>query len=283
MIYQEKTYPRVYDLGHEPTTPWVRFRLTLQRVTTQAWYQLLSLKAQDNLTFMNFGYSPESPGLNPLELESADEINRDTIQLYHRVASAVSLRGKDVLEVGSGRGGGAAFVRKYLQPRSMTGVDFCGRAVAFCKRRHTMDGLAYKRGDAEALPFPSGSFDAVVNVESCHCYRSVDRFLGEVSRVLRGNGNLLFADVGPQLYTDALRTQMERSGLSIVEEEDIGAGVVRALALNSVRHRASIHSEVPVGLRTVFSNFSGIEGTPVFEAIRSGEWKYVRYVLRKPA
>lgn len=261
--------------------PSLRFRLALQKVNTKVWYQLLSLKAQDNLTFMNYGYTPEHSDSNSVQLESADECNRDTIQLYHRVAAAVDLRGKDVLEVGSGRGGGAAFIQKYLHPRSMTGVDFCSRAIAFCKRRHVMQGLSFKRGDAEELPFPAESFDAVVNLESCHCYRSVDRYLAEVVRVLRSGGHLLFADVGPKLYIDAVGKQLERSGLLIVEREDITSDVIRALELNSSRHSASIEQEVPFGLRTMFRNFAGIKGTPVFDAIRTGEWTYVRYVLRK--
>jgi ubiquinone/menaquinone biosynthesis C-methylase UbiE len=43
-------------------------------------------------------------------------------------------------------------------------------------------------GDAENLPFPQVSFDAVINVESAHCYGSIERFLAEVHRVLRPGG-----------------------------------------------------------------------------------------------
>jgi len=281
VLYQEKTYPRIYGLGSKPMTMGLRIRLALQKLNTKVWYQVLSLKARDNLTFMNYGYTPGNPDVTPLELEAADEPNRHTIQLYYRVAGGISLRGKDVLEVGSGRGGGAAFIRTYLHPRSVTGVDFCGRAVAFCKSRHSPDRLSFKRGDAELLPFPAQSFDAVVNVESCHCYRSVERFLSEVVRVLRCDGYLLFADVGPKAYIDAVRKQLEQCGLSVIEQEDITSNVVQALELNSQRHSASIQKEVPIGLRTVFRNFAGVEGTPVFDAMLKREWEYVRYVLRK--
>jgi ubiquinone/menaquinone biosynthesis C-methylase UbiE len=282
MLYKKKkTYPRVYGLGTERVSVWLRARLALQKRVTRAWYQYLSHKAQADLTFMNFGYAHADTEVGRLALEAVDERNRQTIQLYNRVTSAVDLRDKDVLEVGSGRGGGAAFVHKYLDPRSMTGVDFCAKAVAFCERTHGREGLSFCKGDAERLPFPADSFDALVNVESCHCYISVDRFLEQVVRVLRKGGYFLFTDMGPKPYVDALRLQLARCGLAMVEEEVITQNVIRALEITSERNTAQINREVPRGLRKAFSNFAGVKDTPVFEAFQSGEWEYVRFVLCK--
>ena len=50
-------------------------------------------------------------------------------------------------------------------------------------------------GDAESLPFGDEMFDAVVNVESSHCYGSTPAFLAQVKRVLRCGGHFLFADL----------------------------------------------------------------------------------------
>lgn len=282
MLYKEKrTYPRIFGLERGRIGRWGRARLAIQKFNTKVWYQLVSFKAEDDLTFMNFGYAPHDNGGAVLELAPSDECNRLPTQLYNRVIGATDLRGKDVLEVGSGRGGGSAFVDRHFRPRSMTGVDFCSRAVAFCRRRHGHSTLSFKRGDAEKLPFPAASFDAVVNVESCHCYVSVERFLEQVVRVLRQGGHFLFADVGPRPYILALREQLGRCGLSIVEEEDITSNVVRALAITSERNTESIQEQVPPGLRSTFRNFSGVEGSPVFGALSTGEWLYVRFLLEK--
>jgi ubiquinone/menaquinone biosynthesis C-methylase UbiE len=283
MLYKEKrTYPRIYGLGNKPLGPWLRSRLALQKLNTKLWYSTLSLLAQDDVTFLNYGYATSGAGGTTLQLEAVDEANRYPIQLYNRVASAVDLRGKDVLEVGSGRGGGAAFIKKYLHLRSMTGVDFCGKAVQFCRRRHRHEKLSFIQGDAENLPFPEEFFDAVVNLESCHCYVSVTRFFAQAARVLRRGGHLLFADVGPKPYIDTLREHIARCGLSIEEEEDITLAVTRALEITSEENRKKIKQQVPFGLRSIFSNFAGIQDTPVFEACGTGEWVYVRFVLRKP-
>jgi ubiquinone/menaquinone biosynthesis C-methylase UbiE len=282
MLYKDKkTYPRIYGLGNKPLGLWLRARLALQKFNTKLWYYTLSLLAQDDVTFLNYGYATTDSGDDALQLEAADEANRYPIQLYNRVVGAVDLRGKDVLEVGSGRGGGAAFIKKYLHLRSMTGVDFCGKAVKFCQRRHDHEKLSFIQGDAENLPFPAEFFDAVVNLESCHCYTSVTRFLTQASRVLRSGGHLLFADVGPKPYIDTLRGHIAQCGLSIEEEEDITPAVSRALRITSEPNRKKIQEEVPVVLRSIFRNFAAIRDTPVFEACGTGEWVYVRFVLKK--
>ena len=56
--------------------------------------------------------------------------------------------------------------------------------------------VAFVQGDSEALPFPNGSFDVVINVESSHTYPHFDRFAAEVWRVLRTNGTFLITDFG---------------------------------------------------------------------------------------
>jgi hypothetical protein len=55
-------------------------------------------------------------------LQPGDEPNRPCIQLYHHVATQVALRGKNVLEVSCGHGGGAAYLGRALQPQSYTAL-----------------------------------------------------------------------------------------------------------------------------------------------------------------
>src|ERR1043166_502662 len=86
-----------------------------RRLLWKPIYELLAkrFKVKD-WSFMNFGYAPS--GNEPfLKLADEDEINRYSIQLYHYLALKTALAGLDVLEVGSGRGGGAVFIKKYHQ------------------------------------------------------------------------------------------------------------------------------------------------------------------------
>jgi SAM-dependent methyltransferase len=248
----------------------------------RGWYQCLSaLDKEADVTFMNYGYAPLDFRGAGIALSEEDQANRYGIQLYQRVAEAVDLQGKDVLEVGCGRGGGAFFIGSYFKPRSVTGVDFSGNAVAFCKSHYRLGGLSFLRGDAEDLPCPSNSFDAVINVESSHCYNSLERFLREVVRVLRPQGSFLFADLCPRKQVPSLREKLSRSGLSILEEERITSNVLRALELDNERRLSLIRSKAPLFLRDRVRQFAGVVGSPVYRRFHSGEWEYLRFVLQK--
>lgn len=74
-------------------------------------------------------------------------------------------------------------------------MDYSPQAVAFCQAPQRHSRLVFKQVDAEKLPFPDGSFDAVINVESSHCYGSVPAFLAEVTRYCAPRGCFLHADL----------------------------------------------------------------------------------------
>lgn len=254
----------------------------VKKIVIRAWYQYLSALDRDaSVTFMNYGYAPLNSQAREIELRPEDQPNRYCIQLYQRVSEAVELRGKNLLEVGSGRGGGASFVARYRQPRSMTGVDFSSKAIAFCRNHYRVEGLSFLHGDAERLPLPADSFDAVINVESSHCYNSMERFLREVVRVLRTGGHFLFADIRRREDVPVLREQLVSAGLRVLEEEQITANVLKALDLDSERKLALIRSKAPRFVRGRVEEFAGLAGSPIYQGFLTGEWEYVRFALQK--
>jgi SAM-dependent methyltransferase len=230
---------------------------------------------------MNYGYVDDDPAVLP-QLGSADWPERYPIYLYHRVAARVDLRNRDVLEVGSGRGGGASYVKRYLGARQVLGVDIATSAIAFCRRVHRVEGLEFRQGDAEALPVPDASFDAVLNVESAHCYPSIDRFFSEVRRVLRPGGHLLYADIHGADEVPELERAIRASGLKQVEHGDISAGVVTALQLDSDRRKRWCAESAARFVHGPFDKFAGVAGTRVPVELAKGGERYLVYVLRKP-
>ncbi|QDV35459.1 class I SAM-dependent methyltransferase [Tautonia plasticadhaerens] len=255
----------------------------LRKRMTRGWYQFLSyMDRRVHLRYMNYGYAPLDPAEPVVDLKPEDAKDRYFIQLYHRVAGAIDLRGKDVVEVGCGRGGGASFVAKYLRPKSLTGMDFADRAVAFCRRSYRADGLTFTVGDAERMPFADASFDVVLNVESSHCYPHMRRFVREAARVLRPGGALLFADMRHRETIDSVRDEFLEAGFEVVEDQEITPNVLRALELDDDRKRRLIRREVPMIFRPMFRCFAGMAGTESHQAFATGEWVYWRFVLRKP-
>ena len=255
-------------------------RPRLQRAVIRFVYFGISVALRkENWAFLNYGYSPIGDA-SELRLQPDDEPDRYSIQLYHRVAGARDLRGKDVLEIGCGRGGGASFIARYLDPRSMTGMDISAKAVKYCRRRHRDPRLTFAQGQAEQIPVPPGSYDAVVNVESSHCYPSFERFVDEVARVLRPDGVFLIADFRPRDKVADMREGL-KARFTVVEEEIITPNILRSLARDSARRLQLIQRSAPAFLHRNLTNFAGLDGSPVLDSFKSGTLQYVRFVLQK--
>ncbi len=255
---------------------WVR------RDVNRVFYNYLAqLDRAGAVTLMNYGYASLDENAQPLWLSEEDEPNRYCLQLYRHVSSAVDLRGQNVLEVGSGRGGGASFVKRCLGPRAMTGIDYSEKAVAFCQRHYNIDGLSYIHGDAENLPLGNEQFDAVINVESSHCYGMMEWFLAEVYRVLKPGGHLLWADHRKAERFAGVKSGMRAAGFQITDEEVISPNVLKAMTIQGQRNRELIDRNVPGIARPIFYHFAGIEGTHIYNKIASGELVYMRMALTK--
>ena len=244
------------------------------------WYQKLA-KANDDsgFRFMNYGFED---GNGP-ELEDEDEANRMFIQLYSMNIRGVDLEGKQVLEVGSGRGGGASWIAKTHKPAKLTGVDFSAEAVSHCQSWYAdQTNLEFIEGNAQDLPFDNASFDVVYNVESSHCYGDMDAFVEQAFRVLKPGGVFCWTDLRDTKTMETLPALFESKGFEIVESADVVQEVLRALdEINETKMKA-IEEKVPNSVRRSFETFAGVKGTPVYEGFVSGSMAYHRHLMRKP-
>ncbi|HYP13451.1 MAG TPA: class I SAM-dependent methyltransferase [Bryobacteraceae bacterium] len=253
----------------------------LRKVFYKQFYEYVTRNYKfEDWTCMNLGYAPLDGDLR-LDLQAAEEPNRYGFQLYHHVASAVDLSGLDVLEVGCGRGGGTYYVMRQFKPASLIGLDFSSECVTLATNRYKHPGLSFAKGDAENLPYKDGTMDAVINIESTHCYGNVERFLSEVYRVLRPGGYFLFADFRDLEQAKTLHHQLRHCGLTVLKNTDITANVVRALDLDSDRKREFFARNGPAVKR--LEPLAGIKGSRVFEAFSTGKMVHQRAVLQKPA
>jgi ubiquinone/menaquinone biosynthesis C-methylase UbiE len=256
--------------------------MAVRRFVWRACYEALAKRVSTpDWAFMNYGYAAATVDVDPSPLRSSDERDRLCIQLYLHAIDHFDLRGRDVLEVGSGRGGGASFISRYLQPRSMTGMDFSPEAVDLCNRHRLARGLAFVCGDALSMPFAASSFDAVVNIESSHCYESMDTFLSEVCRVLRPGGRFFFADLRSVDGVYTLREQFNACGLMVEKETDISTNVLTALRLDNARKLELIDALIPRVFHRPVRVFAGIAGTRNYAGLESGKLHYLSARLAK--
>lgn len=247
------------------------------------WHNIITkVDKREEVTFMNYGYTSMN-GEAEISLQEKDEINRICINLYHTVANQIELTGKDVLEVGSGRGGGAAYIKEYLKPGTYTGVDISRNVIEFCNKVHRIPGLSFRQGIAEKLDFEDNSFDAVVNVESARCYADVNAFFREVNRVLNPDGHFLFADMIKRDENGKVEDELTNAGFQILNKTNITKNVVQALDMDHERRNTLIQSLVPNFLKGGFLEFAGAKGTQRYNSFASGEMQYWVFLLNKAA
>ena len=252
-----------------------------KRLNAKITYELLAKNVPaTDWHFMNYGYVP-NPSENISSLQDLVHIQKYPLQMYHYLAAKVGLEGKQVLEVGSGRGGGAKHIAAHFKPAFYTGIDLAQSAVDLANRIHVLPNLKFIQGNAEAIPVASNSVDVVVNVESCHAYGSVEKFLSEIKRVLKPRGYLLLVDFRSDNTMSKFKGQLNNSGLVLLTEEDISNNVVSSIEAEDEAKKARIKSLIPLKWQKLFSEFAGVVGSRFYLTLKDGSRSYGRFVLQK--
>jgi O-methyltransferase len=277
---------------------------------TRQWYDMMTRMFPDKrLTFLNYGYLEENSNVDWIKAEDLEQ--KCSTHLIRTLLGDADLRGKKILEIGSGRGGNCSYLVRYAGAAAVTGLDFCPAHIEFCERVFPMKELAFIGGDAMALPFEPETFDVVVNLESSHSYPDLNRFGEEVRRVLKKDGLFFYADImkggntralseqdaiGVDYFTNVLdqhEAMIFHAGFSVEDHADISTGVVRAfesdeghlkhmlktLVAEKRQHSNDLPPEVYHAFDTMFHFFdnSGVK------AYKSGHLMYKRWRLRKSA
>lgn len=116
-------------------------------------------------------------------------------EFYERLSLAPGSR---VLDVGCGSGQLALIAAK--DGLDVTGVDIATNLIERARARAQAEGLAarFEEGDAEALPFEDGSFDAVVSLIGAMFAPRPELVAGELLRVCVPGGTVAMGNWTPQ-------------------------------------------------------------------------------------
>jgi ubiquinone/menaquinone biosynthesis C-methylase UbiE len=251
----------------------------IKNVFFKIWYWYISTVDKNaEVIFMNYGYSKDN---YKIKLNESDEKNRYSAQLYNLVATGADIEGKDILEVGCGRGGGLSYLYRYLLPSSATGVDLNKKAIEFCKKYYSREDIKFLQSNAQNLNFQDNAFDVVINIESSHRYSKMDAFLDEVYRVLKPDGVFLFADFRQKYELEQLNFQFKNSKFVRLMDTTITENVLEALKLSTSEREKLVHQIVPKFLHGLGKNFAATEGTPTYNKFLTGEFEYVFYIMMK--
>ncbi len=251
-------------------------RGSFSRSRKMLWRQLYNLMSRfwrdEDWRFMNYGYMPLGDPL--FHLAEMDEADRAFIGLYQQAVDGLDIAGKRVLEVGCGRGGGASYVARYCDPAQMVAIYYSPATLAIAKKLNpNIPNLAFEFGDAEALPFDDNTFDAVINIESSHCYADLPAFASEVARVLKPGGFLSWADLRSPSMMNEVNQSFDHAGLRLISEKSLAPGVVLALDQMSDR-KSRVIARFPF-IAQFMHEFAATKNTKLYLGIKSGDVLYV--------
>jgi GT2 family glycosyltransferase/SAM-dependent methyltransferase len=108
-------------------------------------------------------------------------------------------RGKDVLDIASGEGYGAAYLAQVAQ--SVVGVEIDPISVEHATKSYDYPNLRFQIGDARRINLPDASIDVVVSFETLEHFFEQEAFLKEVRRVLRCDGILIISTPDQDIYS----------------------------------------------------------------------------------
>jgi len=228
--------------------------------------------------YLNFGYLPgDDPGYAVVPV-SEHVLNRNSLRLVLEVVGDCQLEKRRVLDIGCGRGGTASVIHAYFHPKQFIGMDLSSHAVRFCKTNHSHPGFAFHQGDAESLPFPNASMDAVINIESSSSYPHIRAFYCEVYRVLVAGGYFLYADVLPMRQMSECTALLRAIGFDVVQDRDITPNVLLSCDEVARNRMQAYQTDGQVG---VLSSFLGAPGSNVYEDMKNGIRTYRILRLQK--
>ena len=253
--------------------------LSIRDIAFRTWYWYVSkIDKNSEVVFMNYGYSDGTE----IELDKKDEFNRYSIQLYNLLASATEIKGKDIIEIGCGRGGGLTWLVERYKPKSAIGLELNKSATEFNKKNYQIDGLSFMQGDAQDLSeLDDNSVDVVFNVESSHRYPYFDAFLSEVNRILRPGGHFLFTDFRFKEKIKDMETSLEKSDLKMILKQDTNNNALKALDLNNDNRHKIVNQLTPKLLKKTALNFAGVVGSDTYNKFKNRDYVYYNYVFQK--
>jgi O-methyltransferase len=197
------------------------------------FYEALAVSVPDpRFIFLNHGYADIGRRNAFAWVRPSEFQQRFSLNLIRRLLRNIALKGKELLDVGCGRGGTSIFVSEYGGASKVVGLDSCRGNIEFCRQHYGSRRRAFVHASAEALPFQSGSFDVVTNVESSQHYSSLKSFVCDVHRVLRPRGWFCYADIFSPGEEVLREESLKECRFEIIASRDVTANVAAALRLD---------------------------------------------------
>ena len=194
----------------------------------RSYKDIHNIFGNSQVAFMNHGFSPTSEDLSDVPF-------RHQASLYSEAVSKMDLSGKNILEIGCGRGGGSQWISKNNNISSYHACDISEESIDFCKKNNELENVFYSVMDSQNLNYEENSFDLIICIESSHGYKNMELFFENARRVLKETGqlvlldNYVLGDIAVEKQLMSLESvKRSAQGFSVLEYKDITDNVKEA-------------------------------------------------------
>lgn len=117
---------------------------------------------------------------------------RVVMQLSDYIEKQINKAPENILDVGTGTGALLEKLRVHYRFATLTGIDIAPNMCKLAEQK-LGNGCHIINGDAEYLPFKTGTFDMVVSASALQWVNDLSSALNEMKRVLKPGGDLKLA------------------------------------------------------------------------------------------
>jgi SAM-dependent methyltransferase len=170
-----------------------------------------------------------------------DAYRFEKLHYLPRLVDFGGFAGRELLEVGCGIG--TDLVRFARGGAIVTGVDLSTTAIALARKNFEANGVTARElrvANAEALPYPSCSFDVTYGHGVLQYTANARQLVGECHRVLRPDGLAIFMVYNRLSWLNAM------SKLTKVALEHEDAPVLKKYSIREFRHLLSAFGSVEI-------------------------------------
>ncbi|CAF3809785.1 unnamed protein product, partial [Adineta steineri] len=246
------------------------------------WYEQISniYTNGNELQFVNWGYADMDEHID-------DNTGYYSKKLYQQVLANVTLTDQNILEVGCGRGAGAAWCVRTYAPRSYVGIDSSRDVINLCEQSYsTTPRLSFIIADPKTyLSFQNESMDVILSIETtkiCDEIVAVKQFVDEMTRVLTPNGYFIWCGLCNVDGSNVLIDYLTVNNTFIIKEKvNITRNVLHALDIQYNSRADFIERYVQPANREYCGLLTGLPGTQLYDDMQQGRAEYWRVIFHK--
>lgn len=229
------------------------------------------------ITTNNYGYYPT-------EIDAHDRFQLQMYEEYIKLLQGENI--KQVLEIGSGAGGGLKHMQSQMPEAQFIGLDQCKEAIKtskyFFKKQTDKNNLIDLYNNFDDLHIDEKKFDAIVSVET-GIYKNSNIF-ADLYKLLNDNGVMVYYDNTAFDKLDSAIKSIKQYGFKIELLKDITENVFKACEYDSSRRMEITDRYLPrylVPFSDELQRYMCVKDSPRYIKFKSGQKKSFLLKARK--